>query len=102
MTEATNTSRITTDDILNVAKLSRLAVNEDTASNYAQDISKILDMMDTISAIDTDGVKPLANIHEASQSLRADVANPDIDRTLNQSNAPEKQDGLFLVPQVIE
>ncbi|PIE46934.1 MAG: Asp-tRNA(Asn)/Glu-tRNA(Gln) amidotransferase GatCAB subunit C [Gammaproteobacteria bacterium] len=102
MTETTHTSRITTNDILTVAKLSRLAVNENTASNYAQDISKILDMMDTLSAIDTDGVKPLANIHEASQPLRADVADSNINRELNQSNAPAKQEGLFLVPQVIE
>lgn len=95
-------TRISTEEILDVAKLSRLAVTEDTASTYAKDISKILDMMDTISAIDTDGVAPLANIHEARTALRADVANPDIDRELNLSNAPERQDGLFLVPQVIE
>lgn len=102
MTDNTNTDGISTEDILNVARLSRLAVTEETATNYAKDIGKILDMMDTISSVNTDGVEPLANIHEASQALRADVANADINRELNQSNAPAEQDGLFLVPQVIE
>lgn len=94
--------QITTEEILNVAKLSRLAVTTETANDYANDISKILTMMETISGVDTEGIAPLANIHESTQALRADVANPNIDRELNQSNAPSKQDGLFLVPQVIE
>lgn len=94
--------RISTEDILEVAKLSRLAVDEKTAQNYANDIGKILTMMQTISSVDTDDLTPLSNVHEAAQELRADIPNADIDRELNQSIAPAVEQGLYLVPQVID
>ena len=59
-------------------------------------------MMDVLDGVDTNGIKPLANIHEACTDLRADVPNPDIDREAYQAIAPKAQDGLYLVPQVIE
>ena len=95
-------SQLTSDDILSVANLARLKVDDNLAADYAKDISKILSMMDTLSAVNTDDIKPLANIHEACQELRADVANPSIDRDAFQAVAPSVQDGLYLVPQVIE
>lgn len=93
---------VSTADIINVAKLSRLGINESSASSYADDIDKILNMMQTISNVDTGDLAPLANVHEACQELRADVANTDIDRERNQSVAPAVEQGLYLVPQVIE
>ena len=93
---------LSSQDILSVANLSRLKLDETIADDYAKDISKILAMMDTLSSVNTDGIKPLANIHESSQALRADVATTDIDRAANQSVAPSTADGLYLVPQVIE
>ena len=95
-------SQLTSDDILSVANLARLKVDDNLAADYAKDISKILSMMDTLSAVNTDDIKPLANIHEACQELRADVANPNIDRDAFQAVAPSVQDGLYVVPPVIE
>lgn len=100
--ESNQHSNISTADILNVAKLSRLAISEETANDYAKDISKILMMMDTLSEVNTDEVLPLSNVHDAYQVLRDDIADFNIDRELNQSNAPSKQDGLFQVPKVVE
>ena len=94
--------QICTTDILEVAKLSRLAVDEEAAQNFADDIAKILTMMQTLSSVNTDHLAPLANVHEAAQELRADIPNADIDRELNQSVAPAVEQGLYLVPQVIE
>lgn len=95
-------STVSRQEILEVASLARLGIDEATAENYAGDISKILSLMETLAGVDTDNVAPLANIHEACQDLRADVARHDIDRELNQSMAPKVGDGLYLVPQVIE
>lgn len=95
-------NRISTEEILDIAKLSRLAVSPEQADGYAQDLSKILAMMDLLAEVDTDGVAPLTNVHDMTQRLRDDIPNRDIDRELNQSNAPSVADGLFLVPQVIE
>lgn len=94
--------QICTSDILEVAKLSRLAVDEEAAQTFAEDIAKILDMMQTLSSVDTDNVAPLSNVHEAAQELRADIPNADINRELNQSVAPAVEQGLYLVPQVMD
>ncbi|MFW2177616.1 MULTISPECIES: Asp-tRNA(Asn)/Glu-tRNA(Gln) amidotransferase subunit GatC [unclassified Moraxella] len=96
---------ISTDDIMNVASLSRLAVNAEQADSYAKDLSKILAMMDILADVNTDGVAPLTNVHDMTQRLREDVVDGNgitVNRELNQSIAPSVADGLFLVPQVIE
>lgn len=93
---------LTTQDVLDCAKLSRLHVDDSTASAYADNLQKILAMMDVLAKVDTDGIAPLANIHETCQPLRADVAVTGIDRDAYQAVAPQVADGLYLVPQVIE
>lgn len=93
---------ITALDVQNCASLSRLAIDDTTATAYASDLDKILAMMNVLSDVNTDDIKPLANVHEACQTLRADTPSTDIDRTAYQAIAPSVQDGLYLVPQVIE
>lgn len=100
-TPATDSS-VSRQEILEVASLARLGVDEDTAGSYANDISKILTLMDTLASVDTSNLTPLANIHEACQDLRADVAEHNINRERNQSMAPAVENGLYLVPQVLE
>lgn len=95
-------NNVSRQEILEVARLARLGIDEDTASSYADDISDVLKLMQTLANVDTTGIKPLANIHEACQELRADVAKHDINRERNQSVAPAVEAGLYLVPQVIE
>ena len=99
---ATSDSNVSREEILEVASLARLGVDETTANSYANEISKVLKLMHTLGNVDTTDVKPLSNIHEACQDLRADVAKHDINRERNQSVAPAAEDGLYLVPQVIE
>ena len=98
----TSDNTVSREEILEVANLARLGVDENTADSYAADISKILKLMNTLGNVDTTDIKTLSNIHEACQDLRADVAKHDINRDRNQSVAPAVEDGLYLVPQVIE
>lgn len=93
---------ISTNEILNIARLARLGIDESQAQRYAQDLSKILTMMEILADVDTDGIAPLTNVHDMTQTLRDDTVNTNIDRGLNQSIAPSVADGLYLVPQVIE
>ncbi|WP_298972357.1 Asp-tRNA(Asn)/Glu-tRNA(Gln) amidotransferase subunit GatC [uncultured Psychrobacter sp.] len=93
---------VSREEILEIATLARLGVDTDTAGSYAEDISKVLGLMKTLGDVDTTGIKALSNIHEVCQELRSDVAKHDIDRERNQSMAPAVEDGLYLVPQVIE
>ena len=99
---ATSDSNVSREEILEVANLARLGVDETTANSYADEISKVLKLMHTLGNVDTTDIKPLSNIHEACQDLRADIAKRDINRERNQSVAPAIEDGLYLVPQVIE
>lgn len=93
---------VSRQEILEVASLARLGVDEDTAGSYAKDISKVLGLMHTLGNVDTTDITPLSNIHEVYQDFRADIAKHDIDRKLNQSMAPAVEKGLYLVPQVLE
>ena len=95
-------SSVSRQEILEVATLARLGIDENTADHYANDISKVLGLMETLESVDTTGIAPLSNIHEVCQDLRADVAKHDINRDRNQSMAPAVENGLYLVPQVIE
>lgn len=99
---STNDSSVSRQEILEVASLARLGVDANTADSYANEISKVLGLMHTLAGVNTDDLAPLANILEACQDLRADIAKHDINRERNQSVAPAVEEGLYLVPQVIE
>lgn len=96
---------ISTEEIMNIAKLSRLGIDESQCQGHAESLSKILSMMDILSEVNTDDIKPLTNVHDGVQVLRPDVVDLNglsVNRELNQSVAPAVQDGLYLVPQVID
>ena len=64
---------LSTDEIMNIAKLARLGVNAEQADSYANDLSKILSMMDILAEVNTDNIAPLTNVHDMTQPLREDV-----------------------------
>jgi aspartyl-tRNA(Asn)/glutamyl-tRNA(Gln) amidotransferase subunit C len=96
-----------TPDTLNrLSRLARIALPESALAPLAREMSSIGDLIDQLQAVDTAGVlplsHPLAAIAEMPLPLRADVASADINRAANMANAPETENGLFLVPKVIE
>lgn len=96
---------LSTEELNHLAYLSRLSVNATLCEDYTHAINKILEMMDILSDVNTDNITPLTNVHDGVQVLRADVVDANglaVNRELNQSVAPKVQDGLYLVPQVIE
>ncbi|NYS59255.1 Asp-tRNA(Asn)/Glu-tRNA(Gln) amidotransferase subunit GatC [Vreelandella salicampi] len=84
------------------AHLARLAISDDQASRFVDDLSQILDMVDQLQRIDTDGVAPLAHPLDATQRLRADEVTETNQRDTFQRCAPVVEDGLYLVPRVVE
>src|SRR3954463_491857 len=89
-------------DIAKLANLARIAISDDAADEVAASISNILARVNKLKAVNTDGVLPMAHPLDAVQRLRADVVTEPNQRELFQSIAPATQDGLYLVPQVIE
>ena len=93
---------LTSDDVAKIAHLARLAVEPTEAEALSGDLSNILDLVAQMESVDTDAVEPMAHPLEMSQRLRLDEVTETDKRELYQSNAPEAEKGLFLVPKVIE
>jgi len=85
-----------------IAHLARLAVDGDELDSVAAGLSDILQMVEQMSAVDTEGVTPMAHPLHMIQPLRQDQVTEENQRELFQSIAPQTEDGLYLVPKVIE
>lgn len=90
------------DDVEKIAHLARLAVDGDELDSVATGLSNILQMVEQMSAADTQDVTPMAHPLHMLQPLRQDRVTEQDQRDLFQSIAPQTEDGLYLVPKVIE
>jgi aspartyl-tRNA(Asn)/glutamyl-tRNA(Gln) amidotransferase subunit C len=89
-------------EIEKIATLSRLKVSDDEAVELSARLGDILAMIDTLQAVDTSGIEPMANPLDATQRLRPDVVSEENQRERFQAIAPASENGLYLVPKVIE
>ena len=89
-------------EIIKVAHLARLAIPEQHLEGYTHTISDILNLVAQMNAVNTDGIEPLSNPLDAVQLLREDKVTETDQREVYQSVAPRVEDGLYLVPKVIE
>ncbi|MFG6178016.1 Asp-tRNA(Asn)/Glu-tRNA(Gln) amidotransferase subunit GatC [Halomonas sp. THAF12] len=89
-------------DVLRAAHLARLGLDEGEADRYLDDLGRILEMVDQLQSLDTDGVDPLAHPLDATQRLRADEVTEGDQRETFQRCAPAVENGLYLVPRVVE
>lgn len=89
-------------DVDKIAHLARLQIEEQDNPEYAQNLSNILDLVDQMQAVDTSNVSPMAHPLDAVQRLRSDSVTEENQRENLQSVAPAVENGLFLVPKVIE
>ncbi len=92
---------ITKDDVKYVANLARLTLDESSIDMFADQMAKIIDYVDTLNQIDTTGVAPMANAVSLNNAFREDNNTPHLDREKTLANAPDKEDGFFIVPKVI-
>jgi len=93
---------ISKDTIRKVAHLARINLNEDEIPAITDSITNILGLIDKMQSVNTDNIKPLANPHDATQILREDIVTAVNERDKLLQNAPMTENGLFLVPKVIE
>lgn len=89
-------------DVAKIAHLARLSISADEMPRYADDLSSILDLVAQMAATDTLGVAPMAHPLHMAQRLRADEPTEPNQRDRFQQIAPLVEDGLYLVPRVIE
>lgn len=89
-------------DIQKLANLARLNISDNALEEVATSISNVLALVDQLQAADTENVAPMAHPLDAIQRLRADeITEPNV-REQFQAIAPATENGLFLVPKVID
>ena len=90
------------NEIEKIAELARLRISNEEIGQVTVRIAEILEMVDQLQAADTRNVEPMANPLDATQQLRPDVVTEGNHRDAFQAIAPAVENGLYLVPKVIE
>ncbi len=93
--------KITRDEILHVADLARLEIDEASVEKFAGQIGQILEYVDQLRQVDTAGLKPTSHAIELTNAFREDVARGHLERAEALANAPLQEDGSFVVPKVV-
>jgi aspartyl-tRNA(Asn)/glutamyl-tRNA(Gln) amidotransferase subunit C len=91
------------DQIRRIARLARIAIRPEESEAVRARLNRVLALVDELRAVDTAGIEPMAHaLDVAAQRLRPDAVSEADRRAAYQSVAPAVQDGLYLVPKVIE
>lgn len=93
--------KITREDVLKVAHLARLEMDENAVDAVAVQIGEILDYIDQLNRVDTEGIALTSHAISLTNAFREDEKRPHLDRSAALANAPEKDEGCFIVPRVI-
>ena len=93
--------KITREGVLHVAHLARLELDEAAIDRFAGQIAEILEYIDKLNQVDTTGIKPTSHAVLLSSEFREDNEIEHLDRKVALSNAPQEEDGNFVVPKVI-
>jgi aspartyl-tRNA(Asn)/glutamyl-tRNA(Gln) amidotransferase subunit C len=93
---------MTPEDISKLCELSRLQISAAEIDDVSAKLSNIVELVDRLQAVDTNGVQPMAHPLDRNQRLRPDVVTEEDRHELYQRNAGSVEDGLYLVPKVIE
>ena len=90
------------DDVKKISALARIEIEQQDIDGYVRDLGGILGLVDQLNSAETDEVTPMAHPMDQVQRLRVDQVTEQDQRELFQSQAPQVESGLYLVPKVIE
>lgn len=93
---------LTPEQVAEIAHLARLEIGAEDVSTYAHNLSRIIDFIAQLERADTGSVTPMAHPLDMAQRMRPDEVTEVADRELFQRNAPAVEDGVYIVPRVIE
>ena len=93
---------ITIEQVEYVARLARLALDEEEKKRLAAQMSAILEYVEKLSEVDVSDVEPTSHVLPLVNVMREDVVVPPIPREKALLNAPDEEDGQFRVPAVLD
>jgi aspartyl-tRNA(Asn)/glutamyl-tRNA(Gln) amidotransferase subunit C len=94
--------QLTQDQVARVAFLARLELSETETLRLTTDLNGILGQFERLQELDTNGVPPTSHSLPLQNVFRDDAVRPSLPREAATANAPEKRDGNFIVPQIME
>jgi len=92
----------TPDDVKRIARLARIEIDDVQAQATQTQLNSIFDLIATMQAVNTEGIAPMAHAQEVYQRLRDDIVTETDRHASFQAIAPAVENGLYLVPKVIE
>ena len=92
---------LTIKEVEYVAQLARLQLNEEEKQSFAEQLSSILEYVDKLNELSTDGVEPLAHILPVYNVFRADESRAGSPREEILANAPLVEEGQYKVPKIM-
>ncbi len=93
---------LTPDDVKRIARLARIEIDDAQALAMQGQLNTIFDLIASMQAVSTEGIAPMAHAQEVYQRLREDAVTETDHHAAFQAVAPAVENGLYLVPKVIE
>ena len=93
--------KITKDEVLHVVDLARLDLDEASIDKFAGQIGTILDYVDKLNEVDTEDIRPTSHAISLTNAFREDEPKEHLECEQALANAPEKEEGSFVVPKVV-
>lgn len=93
--------QLSKDDVIHVAKLSRLRLTDEEIEHFGEQLSNVLGYMSKLSELDVEGVEPMAHALDVTNVLREDVPVDGMPTDKALMNAPQQADGFFRVPKIL-
>jgi aspartyl-tRNA(Asn)/glutamyl-tRNA(Gln) amidotransferase subunit C len=90
------------DDVRRIAHLARIEITPEEAQDVRAKLDSIFELIGRMRAVDTTGIVPMSHAQDVALALREDRVTETDRRDLYQANAPATENGLYLVPKVIE
>jgi len=94
--------QVSISEVEKIAMLSRLSFSDEEKQKFQHDLEAILIAAQRLNELDTSNVVPTAHIQGIENVLRADIVQPSMDNDKLTAGAPERENGCFIVPRVVE
>ena len=94
--------KITLEEVEHVARLARLALSEEEKEQMRSQLDRILGYIEKLSQLDTSAVEPTSHVIPMTNVFRDDALVPSLPREEALGNAPDRREGFFQVPRIIE
>ncbi|MEX3516437.1 Asp-tRNA(Asn)/Glu-tRNA(Gln) amidotransferase subunit GatC [Corynebacterium camporealensis] len=94
-------SEISREEVAHLAKLSRLALDDEELSQFAEQIGEIVDAVSAVGNVDAEGVEPMSHPHSVDAPMREDVIVRTLTAEQALDQAPAAEDDRFVVPQIL-